>query len=114
MHMNDLLCYLNGEYTPISQAKVSVLDRGFIFGDGIYEVVPVYGRRLFRFAEHMARLNRSLSKLRIANPHSQDEWLALSRRLVAGAADATGNDDLLVYFQSRAAWRRVTTSCRRA
>ena len=99
MHMNDLLCYLNGEYTPISQAKVSVLDRGFIFGDGIYEVVPVYGRRLFRFAEHMARLNRSLSKLRIGNPHSHDEWLALSRRLVAAAADATGNDDLLVYFQ---------------
>ena len=99
MHMNDLLCYLNGEFTPISQAKVSVLDRGFIFGDGIYEVVPVYGRRLFRFDEHMARLNRSLSKLRIANPHGHDEWLALSRRLVASAADATGNDDLLVYFQ---------------
>ena len=99
MHMNDLLCYLNGEFTPISQAKVSVLDRGFIFGDGVYEVVPVYGRRLFRFDEHMARLNRSLSKLRIANPHGHDEWLALSRRLVAAAADATGSDDLLVYFQ---------------
>ena len=99
MHMNDLLCYLNGEFRPISQAKVSVLDRGFIFGDGVYEVVPVYGRRLFRFDEHMARLNRSLSKLRIANPHGHDEWLALSRRLVAAAADATGSDDLLVYFQ---------------
>ena len=47
MHMNDLLCYLNGEFTPISQAKVSVLDRGFIFGDGIYEVVPVYGCLLY-------------------------------------------------------------------
>ena len=99
MHMNDLLCYLNGEYTPISQAKVSVLDRGFIFGDGIYEVVPVYGRRLFRFDEHMARLNRSLSKLRIDNPHSRDEWLALCRRLVASVGDATGADDLLVYIQ---------------
>ncbi|MDP1650504.1 MAG: D-amino acid aminotransferase [Rubrivivax sp.] len=99
MHMNDLLCYLNGEYTPISQAKVSVLDRGFIFGDGIYEVVPVYGRRLFRFDEHMARLNRSLSKLRIGNPHSDHEWLALCRRLLASVADATGSDDLLVYIQ---------------
>jgi len=53
MHnLPDTLCYLNGEYTPLNQAKVSVLDRGFIFGDGIYEVVPVYGRRLFRFEEH--------------------------------------------------------------
>ena len=99
MHMNDLLCYLNGEYTPISQAKVSVLDRGFIFGDGIYEVVPVYGRRLFRFDEHMARMNRSLSKLRIDNPHSRDDWLARCRKLVASVGDATGTDDLLVYIQ---------------
>ena len=97
--MTDLLCYLNGETTPISQAKVSVLDRGFIFGDGIYEVVPVYGRRLFRFEEHMARLNRSLAKLRIPNPHRPDEWLALCRQLVAKVGDATGSDELLVYIQ---------------
>jgi D-alanine transaminase len=97
--MTDLLCYLNGETTPISQAKVSVLDRGFIFGDGVYEVVPVYGRRLFRFDEHMARLNRSLAKLRIPNPHGHDEWLALCRQLVASVGDATGNDELLVYIQ---------------
>ena len=56
----DHLCYLNGSYLPVSEAKVSVLDRGFIFGDGIYEVVPVYGQRLFRFDEHMGRLGRSL------------------------------------------------------
>lgn len=97
--MTDLLCYLNGETTPISQAKVSVLDRGFIFGDGVYEVVPVYGRRLFRFEEHMARLNRSLAKLRIPNPHRPDEWLALCRRLVTSVGDATGSDELLVYIQ---------------
>ncbi|MDZ7592478.1 MAG: D-amino acid aminotransferase [Rubrivivax sp.] len=97
--MTDLLCYLNGETTPISQAKVSVLDRGFIFGDGVYEVVPVYGRRLFRFEEHMARLNRSLAKLRIPNPHGLDEWLGLCRRLVASVGDATGSDELLVYIQ---------------
>ncbi|HSQ71851.1 MAG TPA: aminotransferase class IV, partial [Rubrivivax sp.] len=95
--MTDLLCYLNGETTPISQAKVSVLDRGFVFGDGVYEVVPVYGRRLFRFDEHMARLNRSLGKLRIPNPHGRDEWLALCRQLVAAVGDATGTGELLVY-----------------
>ena len=97
--MTDLLCYLNGEITPISQARVSVLDRGFIFGDGVYEAVPVYGRRLFRFDEHMARLNRSLSKLRMPNPHGRDEWLALCRQLVASVGEATGSDDLLVYIQ---------------
>jgi D-alanine transaminase len=94
--MNDTICYLNGEYAPVSQAKVSVLDRGFIFGDGIYEVVPVYARRLFRFDEHMARLDRSLSKVRIANPHSRDEWLERCRALVAGLPVA---EDQLVYIQ---------------
>jgi D-alanine transaminase len=79
----DTLCHLNGETLPLSQAKVSVLDRGFIFGDGIYEVVPVYGRRLFRFDEHLTRLERSLAKLRIPNPHSRERWLALARELIA-------------------------------
>ena len=97
--MTDALCHLNGELLPISQAKVSVLDRGFIFGDGIYEVVPVYGGRLFRFDEHIARLNRSLAKLRIANPHGRDDWLRLARDLVAATADATGSSDQLVYIQ---------------
>jgi hypothetical protein len=56
----DTLCHLNGQTLPLCDAKISVLDRGFIFGDGIYEVIPVYGRRCFRFDEHMARLARSL------------------------------------------------------
>jgi D-alanine transaminase len=89
------LCYLNGEYAPLDQAKVSVLDRGFIFGDGVYEVVPVYERRLFRFDEHMARLNRSLAKLRIANPLAAAEWLERCRRLVEGVTAP----DQLVYIQ---------------
>ncbi len=97
--MNDALVYLNGDLLPISQAKVSVLDRGFIFGDGIYEVVPVYGQRLFRFDEHMARLNRSLGKLRIPNPATRDEWLTRCRQLVAATAEATGAQDQLVYIQ---------------
>jgi len=91
----DTLCHLNGQTLPLREAKVSVLDRGFIFGDGVYEVIPVYGRRLFRFEEHMARLARSLGKLRIANPHSGDGWLALVRELVA----AQPADDQLVYLE---------------
>jgi D-alanine transaminase len=91
----DTLCYLNGEYTPLRDAKVSVLDRGFVFGDGIYEVVPVYGGRLFRFDEHMARLDRSLDKVRIANPHTQEEWLDRCRRLVASLSVP----DQVVYLQ---------------
>jgi len=70
----DLPCYLNGEYTTLPNAKISVMDRGFIFGDGIYEVVPVYAGRLFRFDHHMARLERSLKECRIPNPHSRAEW----------------------------------------
>ncbi|MBQ1761342.1 MAG: D-amino acid aminotransferase [Aquincola sp.] len=78
----ESLCYLNGEYTRLCDAKVSVLDRGFIFGDGVYEAIPVYGGRLFRFGEHIARLGRSLAKLRIPNPMDEARWLAVARRLV--------------------------------
>ncbi|HJV59370.1 MAG TPA: D-amino acid aminotransferase [Albitalea sp.] len=91
----DILCYLNGEYLPLNQAKVSVLDRGFVFGDGVYEVVPVYGRKLFRFEEHMARLSRSLGKVRIENPHPRADWLERCRRLIA----AQPAQDQLVYLQ---------------
>lgn len=97
--MNDAQVFLNGEVLPLSQAKVSVLDRGFIFGDGIYEVVPVYNRRLFRFDEHLARLERSLTKLRIPNPYGAEEWLKLCRQLVGTTAEATGAQDQLVYIQ---------------
>jgi D-alanine transaminase len=97
--MDGLLCYLNGEYLPLDQARVSVLDRGFIFGDGIYEVVPAYARRLFRFHEHMARLERSLAKLRIANPHTREQWLERCRKLVAALAEGERVDDQVVYIQ---------------
>ena len=91
----DTLCYLNGDYTPLNQAKVSVLDRGFIFGDGIYDVVPVYGRKLFRFAQHLARLDRNLGKLHIVNPHTSEEWLARCRKLIAAHA----SEDQMIYIQ---------------
>lgn len=77
---------------------MSVLDRGFIFGDGIYEVLPAYGGRVFRFAEHMARLERSLRELRIPNPFSPDEWLGIARRLIADQ-QTRGVHDQLVYIQ---------------
>ena len=95
----DTLCYLNGEYGALRDAKVSVLDRGFIFGDGLYEVVPAYGGRLFRFEEHLARLSRNLAKLRIANPHTRDEWLERCRKLLAASIKQLGAGDQLVYIQ---------------
>ena len=91
----DSLCYLNGEYLALRDAKVSVLDRGFLFGDGIYEAMPVYGGRIFRFDEHLARLNRSLGKVRIANPLSESQWLANCRKLIAAQPDV----DLTIYIQ---------------
>ena len=85
--MTDVLpntvCYLNGDYTPLKDAKISVLDRGFIFGDGVYEVLPVYAGKLFRFAHHMARLDRSLAELRIHNPLTHDEWQQIAIKLIA-------------------------------
>ena len=91
----DSLCYLDGRYGPLSEARVSVLDRGFIFGDGIYDVSPVYGRKLFRFDEHMQRLERCLAKVRIPNPHSRAEWLERCRKLIA----AHPSEDQVVYIQ---------------
>ena len=91
----ESLCYLDGAFTPLGQAKVSVLDRGFIFGDGIYEVVPAYDGHLFCFDEHMARLGRSLAELQIANPHTPAQWRAIAQQLVDHAAAPS----VAVYFQ---------------
>ena len=98
-----LPCYLNGAFTLLPDAKVSVMDRGFIFGDGVYEVIPVYGGRLFRFDEHMARLERSLSLTRIPNTKTQEQWRAIAHQLIATYAASIGstaaNIDQLVYIQ---------------
>ena len=99
----DTLCYLNGDYGSLRDAKVSVLDRGFMFGDGIYEVLPAYGGKLFRFHQHMARLERNLGKLRIGNPHDRDAWLERCRKLLAAPvpplASVGASTDQLVYLQ---------------
>lgn len=98
-----LPCYLNGEFTILPHAKISVMDRGFIFGDGVYEVVPVYGGQLFRFEQHMARLERSLKELRISNPATRTRWTDIAAKLIADYAVSTGadveNTDQLIYIQ---------------
>ena len=93
--MTEPICYLNGEFLPLDQAKISVLDRGFIFGDAIYEVIPVYRRKPLRLAAHLARLNRSLAEIRIAAPHSDGEWIGLIDELIRYQA----SEDQAIYIQ---------------
>jgi D-alanine transaminase len=76
------IVYLNGEFLPLEEARVPVLDRGFIFGDGVYAVIPVYSRRPFRLMEHLARLQHSLNGIRLDNPHTETEWQALINELI--------------------------------
>ncbi|HEY5366627.1 MAG TPA: D-amino acid aminotransferase [Casimicrobiaceae bacterium] len=87
--------YLNGEYLPAHEAKVSVLDRGFIYGDGVYEVVPVYARQPFRMQQHLRRLQHSLDGIRLANPMSDAQWTAVIGEMIARQPFA----DQAVYFQ---------------
>jgi D-alanine transaminase len=87
--------YLNGAFLPIDEAKISVLDRGFIYGDGVYELVPAYRREPYRLPQHLARLQRSLDGIRLANPHRDSEWEAIIRELIARQPF----DDQGVYFQ---------------
>ncbi|MBI5429173.1 MAG: D-amino acid aminotransferase [Nitrosomonadales bacterium] len=95
--------YLNGQYMPVEEAKISVLDRGFIFGDGVYEVIPVYTRRAFRLAEHLRRLQHSLDGIRLQNPHSDDAWTNLISELIARNA---GEDQYLYLHITRGAAKR--------
>src|SRR5690606_37025913 len=99
----DSQVYLNGEFTQADQAKISVLDRGFIFGDGIYEVVPVYNGKPFRMAEHLDRLDRSLKALRSAQPMARGAWIELIGELARRAATPT----CIVYLQvTRGVYKR--------
>ena len=88
-------CYLNGEKVRLTEARVSPLDRSFLFGDGIYEVIPVYDGKLFRAPQHLARLARSAEAIRLRNPHGAAQWTALLQELVA----ANGGGDQYVYVQ---------------
>lgn len=89
------LLYLNGQWLAPEDAQVSVMDRGFLFGDGVYEVIPVYSRHPFRLDEHLGRLGRSLAAIQLDNPHTLTEWTALVSHLVASAEW----DDQSIYIQ---------------
>lgn len=90
-----MLAYLNGNYLPLAEARVSPMDRGFLFGDGAYEVIPVYSRRPFRLQQHLERLERTLAALQLANPLSREQWAEVVQRLV----DDHGSEDQGVYLQ---------------
>ena len=90
-----ITAYVNGQYVPLAEARVSPMDRGFLFGDGAYEVIPVYSRRAFRIDEHVARLANTLAAMRLANPHGAEEWKAIIGEIVA----RNPWDDQSVYLQ---------------
>lgn len=92
---SDAIVYLNGELTPLSEARIPVLDRGFIFGDGVYEVIPVYAGKPFRAAQHLARLSRSLEAIGIPNPHDEGQWMDLIGRVM----QANPMPDQMIYIQ---------------
>lgn len=95
--------YLNGAFMPITEAKVSVLDRGFIFGDGVYEVIPVYSRKAFRLTEHLKRLQHSLDGIKLANPHDGAGWTRIVEELIARNE---GEDQYLYLHITRGAAKR--------
>jgi len=87
--------YLNGQYLPVEEATVSVMDRGFLFGDGVYEVVPVFGNKLLRLEEHLTRLQNSLNRISLPNPYSHDEWLGIFSNLL----EKNTGEDRAIYLQ---------------
>ncbi len=89
------ICYLDGDYLPIGEARISPLDRGFLFGDGVYEVMPVYGGRPFRLEAHCARLTRSLAELRMRDPLSRQQW----RQMFSTLIEHNGGGDQYLYWQ---------------
>jgi D-alanine transaminase len=81
--MTSPVAHFNGQLLPLDEIRISPLDRGFIFGDGVYEVIPAYGGRMLRAREHFERLQRSMDEIRLANPHTVDEWIAAAGELLA-------------------------------
>ena len=93
--MTSATVYLNGNYLPLEQACVPVLDRGFIFGDGVYEVIPVYGRKAFRLEHHLQRLKNSMQAVRLNNPHTDEEWSVIINNVV----ERNDGGDQSIYLQ---------------
>ncbi|MDZ7662027.1 D-amino acid aminotransferase [Thiohalophilus sp.] len=101
--MSDAICYLNGDYLPLDEACVPVLDRGFIFGDGVYEVIPVYAGKPFRLAHHLQRLNDSLNGIYLVNPLSDEQWAQIIRQVISRN---TGGDQSVYLQVTRGVARR--------
>jgi len=89
------ICYLNGERLPVEEARISPFDRGFLYSDGVYEVMPVYGGRPFRFEAHRERLTRSLNEIAMRDPHTPGEW----HEILGGLVTANGGGDQYIYWQ---------------
>jgi D-alanine transaminase len=95
------IVYLNGRYLPVEEATISVMDRGFLFGDGIYEVIPVFGGKLLRADEHLNRLQNSLNRISLSNPFDKNGWLEIFSSLI----DKNPGEDRAIYLQiSRGAY----------
>ena len=107
--MTPNIVYLNGLYAPIENAKISVMDRGFLFGDGVYEVIPVFGGKLLRLDEHLARLHNSLNRISLLNPHNDNEW----QKIFLNLLEKNSGDDRAIYLQiSRGAYEKRDLSIR--
>jgi D-alanine transaminase len=89
------IAWLNGRFLPLAEARISPLDRGFLFGDAVYEVLPVYAGRVYRLEQHLDRLDRSLREIRIGPTLDHDAW----RRVCGGLVARNGGGDLLIYLQ---------------
>lgn len=87
--------FLNGHWLAADEARVSVFDRGFVFGDGVYEVIPVYGKRPFRLNQHLDRLKQSLGAIHLPNPHTDQEWAQIIQQLI----EQNEKPDQMIYFQ---------------
>ena len=95
MAASEPIVYINGEYLPQSQATVSVLDRGFLFGDGVYEVIPVFAGKPLRLTEHLDRLQRSMNRVSLKNPLTQQEWEEIFQTLL----ESNPGGDRSIYLQ---------------
>ena len=103
MNNTQNIIYLNGFYMPVEEATISVMDRGFLFGDGVYEVIPVFGNKLLRVDEHLNRLHNSLNRISLPNPHNNEEWAEIFSSLLK----KNDGEDRAVYLQiSRGAYAK--------
>ena len=89
------IAYLNGTFMPLDEARISPLDRGFLFADGVYEVIPAYAGKLFRLDEHLDRLAASLAAIELTNPLARADWTTLFNRLI----EQNGGGNIYIYLQ---------------